>query len=155
MNLFRLCNRDGGRRRLRGGGGGVHYDSTSGVARPTAGEKRQLIRGEWFASRVSGTVRPQDHGGGATPIAAPRLMKTDNISNTTELTIPTQRVLSPEPVVAPSAGASPDLSREGPFDPNQDISVSGAAPLVLDNVPGCQYRMASYGGAHLGIGSTT
>ena len=63
------------------------------------------------------------------------------------LPIPTQRVLSPESVVAPSAGASPDLSREGPFDPNRDTSVSGAAPLVLDNLPECQYRMTSYDGA--------
>ena len=67
MNLFPLCNRDGGRRRLRGGGGGgggVHYDPTSGIARPTADGKRRLIRGDGFASRVSGTVRPQ--------VAAPR-----------------------------------------------------------------------------------
>ena len=64
------------------------------------------------------------------------------------LPIPTQRVLSPEPVMAPSAGASPDLSREGPFDPNQDTLVSGATPLVLNNLPGCQYRMTLYEGAH-------
>ena len=65
--------------------GGVHYDPTSGVARPTADGKRRLIRGEGFASRISGTVRPQDPGGGATPVAAPRLMTTDDISDTTEL----------------------------------------------------------------------
>ena len=47
--------------------------------------KRRLIRGEGFPSRVSGTVRPQDPGGGATPVAAPRLMKTDDISDPTEL----------------------------------------------------------------------
>ena len=45
------------------------------VARPTAGGKRRLIRGEGFASLVSGTVRPQVTGGGATPVAALRLMK--------------------------------------------------------------------------------
>ena len=50
---------------------GVHYDPTLGVARPTADGKRRLIRGKGFASRVSGTVRPQDPGGGATPVAAP------------------------------------------------------------------------------------
>ena len=55
MNLFCLCSRDGGQRRLRGGG--VHYDPTSGVARPTADGKRRLIRGEgvrlpgqWYCS---------------------------------------------------------------------------------------------------------
>ena len=68
-----------------GGGGGGNYDPTSGVARPTADGKRRLIWGEGFASRVSGTVRPQDPGGGATPITAPRLMKTDYISDMTEL----------------------------------------------------------------------
>ena len=52
------------------------------------------------------------------------------------LPIPTQRVLSPEPVVAPPAGASPDFSREGPFDPSPGTSVSGAAPLVLDSFAG-------------------
>ena len=56
-----------------------------GVARLTAGGKRRLIRGEGFASRVSGTVRPQDPGGGAKPVVAPRLMKTENISDTTKL----------------------------------------------------------------------
>ena len=30
------------------------------------------------------------------------------------LPAPSSRVLPPEPIVAPSAGASPDLSREGP-----------------------------------------
>ena len=68
-----------------GGGGGVHYDPTSGIARPTADGKRRLIRGDGFASWVSGTVRPQDPGGGTTPVAARRLMKTDDISDTTEL----------------------------------------------------------------------
>ena len=43
-----------------------------------------------------------------------------------------------------STAASPDLSREGPFDASQSGSASGAAPLVLDNLPGCQYRMTSY-----------
>ena len=58
-------------------------------------------------------------------------------------------VLPPESVVAhspvdqfpSSAAASPDLSREGPFDAGQSVSVSGAAPLVLDSLPGCQYQM--------------
>ena len=44
-----------------------------------------MIRGEGFASRVSDTVRPQDPGGGATSIAAPRLMTNDDISDTAEL----------------------------------------------------------------------
>ena len=54
---------------------------------------------------------------------------------------------SSEPVVTPSAAASPDLSREGPFDTGQSASVSGAVPLVLDSLPGCQYRMTSYDNA--------
>ena len=75
MNLFRLCSRDGGQRRHRGGG---HYDPTPGDARPTEDGKRRLIRGEGFAYRVSGTVRPQDPGGGATPVAAPRRIRTND-----------------------------------------------------------------------------
>ena len=81
-NLFRICSRDGRRRRLRGGGG---YDPTPGDTRPTEDGKRRLIRGEGFASWVSGTVRPQDPGGGATPVAAPRRIRTDDISDTAEL----------------------------------------------------------------------
>ena len=64
------------------------------------------------------------------------------------LPAPSPHVLPPEPIVAPSAGTSPDLSREGPFDASQGTSVSGATPLVLDNLPGCQYRMTSYEGTH-------
>ena len=60
------------------------------------------------------------------------------------LPLPTSIVLPPEPVVAPSAAASPDLSWEGPFDAGQSASVSGTAPLILDNLPECQYRMTSY-----------
>ena len=52
------------------------------------------------------------------------------------LSLLTSSVLPPEPVVAPFAAASPDLSREGPFDAGQSASVSGAAPLVLDSLPG-------------------
>ena len=32
----------------------------------------------------------------------------------------------------------------GSVDAGQSVSVSGAAPLVLDSLPGCQYRMTSY-----------
>ena len=73
MNPFHLCSRDGGRRRPWGGGG-VHYGLSPGDARPTEDGKRRLIRGEGFASRVSGTVRPQDPGGG-----------TNDVSDTAEL----------------------------------------------------------------------
>ena len=41
----------------------------------------------------------------------------------------------------PSAGGSPDLSREGPIDVSQDSSVSGVTPRVMDNLPGFQYRI--------------
>ena len=51
--------------------GGIHHDPTPGDARPTEDGKRRLIRVEGFVSRVSGTVQPQDPGGGATPVAAP------------------------------------------------------------------------------------
>ena len=38
----------------------------------------------------------------------------------------------------------PDLSREGPFDVHQDRPHSGASPRLLDDVQGCQFRMALY-----------
>ena len=59
--------------------------------------------------------------------------------------VPESSVGSPAgiPVVSPSDGM-PDLSREGPFDVHQDVLGSGATPQVLDSLPGCQYRMASY-----------
>ena len=60
------------------------------------------------------------------------------------LPVPSPRVLPPEPPVVPSAGGSPDLSQEGPFDVSQDSSVSGATPGVMDNLPGCQYRTTTY-----------
>ena len=54
---------------------------TPGVTRPTQDGKRRLIRGEGFASRrLYCTVRPQDPGEGATSVATPRLMKTDDIA---------------------------------------------------------------------------
>ena len=68
------------------------------------------------------------------------------------LPLPVSSVSSPESVVAhspvdqfpSSTAASPDLYREGPFDVSQSVSVSGAAPLVLNSLPGCQYQMTSY-----------
>ena len=68
-----------------GGGGGVHYDPTPGDARPTEDGKRRLIRGEGFTSRVSSTIRSQDPEGGATPVAAPRQIRTDDVSDTAKL----------------------------------------------------------------------
>ena len=43
-----------------------------------------------------------------------------------------------------SSVASPDLSREGPFDVARTASGLGATPQVLESLPGCQYRMTSY-----------
>ena len=74
------------------------------------------------------------------------------------LPLPDGGTLSMDPVVSPapddsilpseqSVSASPDMSLEGLFDARQSASVSGAATLVLDNLPGCQYRMTSYDSA--------
>ena len=60
------------------------------------------------------------------------------------LPVMSPRVPPSEPHVVPSAGGSSDLSREVPFDVSQDSSVSGATPLVMDNLPGCQYRTTTY-----------
>ena len=82
MNPFRLCSRDGGRRKLLGGGFIMIPPGSDGL---TEDGKWRLIRGEGFASRVSGTVRPQDPGGGAMPIAAPRRIMTNDVSDTAGL----------------------------------------------------------------------
>ena len=76
MSHFRLCYQDGGWRKL---------DLTPGGDGLMAHGKRRLIRGEGFASRVSGYVRPQDPGRGAMPIVAPRRMMNNDVSNTPEL----------------------------------------------------------------------
>ena len=67
------------------------------------------------------------------------------------LPLPDASVLPPGPVAGPprpndhpsSTPASHDLSREGPFDAHLDTAVAGDVPLVLDSLPGCQYRMTS------------
>ena len=38
----------------------------------------------------------------------------------------------------------PDLSREGPFDVCEAEHEPGQSPLVLNSMPGCQFRMTSY-----------
>ena len=66
--------------------------------------------------------------------------------------LPSLLLPTPEPTVAPSAGGSPDLSREGPFDTSQSSSESGATPRVVDNLPGCQYEGAQVVNADPGYG---
>ena len=51
-----------------------------------------------------------------------------------------------EPVLAPAV-VPPDLSQEGPFDVDQTPSGSGDPPRLLENSPGCQYRITSYDAA--------
>ena len=58
--------------------------------------------------------------------------------------VPELSVGSPAGVPVVSPVGMPDLSREGPFDVHQDTLESGATLQVLDSLPGCQYRMASY-----------
>ena len=43
------------------------------------------------------------------------------------------------PVVVPS-----DFSQESPFEVDRTPSGSGDTPRVLENLPGCQYRITSY-----------
>ena len=38
----------------------------------------------------------------------------------------------------------PDLTREGPFDACEVEPEPGQSPLVLNSMPGCQFRMTSY-----------
>ena len=68
------------------------------------------------------------------------------------LPIPVADVSGPVSAMTTSVGESvlvpsvvpPDLSREGPFDVDQDALGSEATPRVLESLPGCQYRMTSY-----------
>ena len=61
------------------------YDLTPGGDGASSYGKRRLIRGEGFATRISGNVRPQEPGGGALTIAAPRQMMDVDVSDTPEL----------------------------------------------------------------------
>ena len=71
------------------------------------------------------------------------------------LPIPVADVSFPVSAVTRSVGKQfpvssvvpPDLSREGPFHVDQTASGSGAAPRVLESLPGCQYQMMSYDAA--------
>ena len=54
--------------------GWFHYDFTQCGGEASSEGKRRLIRGEGFATRISSNVRPQDPGGGAPTLAAPRRM---------------------------------------------------------------------------------
>ena len=38
----------------------------------------------------------------------------------------------------------PDVSREGPYEVHDVPPESGQSPLILNSMPGCQYRMTSY-----------
>ena len=67
-----------------GGGGGCHYDPTPGVTRPTEDGKRRLIRGRGSPPGSVVLFDPRIPGEGQS-VAAPRLMKTDDISDTAEL----------------------------------------------------------------------
>ena len=40
--------------------------------------------------------------------------------------------------------SGPDLTREGTFDVDDVQPEPGQSPLVLNSMPGCQFRMASY-----------
>ena len=37
----------------------------------------------------------------------------------------------------------PDVSREGPYDVYDVLPESGQSPLILNSIPGCQYRMTT------------
>ena len=48
------------------------------------------------------------------------------------------------PLCQATEDISPDLTREGPFDASEVIPEPGQSPLVLNSMPGCQFRMTSY-----------
>ena len=58
--------------------GWFHYDFTQCGGKESSDGKRRLIRGEGFVTRISSNIQPQDPGGGAARLAAPRkLVKMD------------------------------------------------------------------------------
>ena len=48
------------------------------------------------------------------------------------------------PLCQDAEDISPDLTREGPFNAGEVIPEPGQSPLVLNNMPGSQFRMTSY-----------
>ena len=48
------------------------------------------------------------------------------------------------PLCRATEDISPDLTREGPFDASEVIPEPGQSPLVLNSMPGCQFRMTSH-----------
>ena len=63
-------------------GGGVYYDPTR-----VATDRRRMENGDlsWGRGSPPGSVQPQDPGGGAMPIVAPRQMMTNVVSDTAKL----------------------------------------------------------------------
>ena len=48
------------------------------------------------------------------------------------------------PLCQDAKDIGPDLTREGPFDACEAEPEPGQSPLVLNSMPGCQFRMTSY-----------
>ena len=48
------------------------------------------------------------------------------------------------PICQDAQDIGPDLTREGPFDACEAEPEPGQSPLVLNSMPGCQFRMTSY-----------
>ena len=48
------------------------------------------------------------------------------------------------PICQDAQDIAPDLTREGPFDVCEAEPDPGQSPLVLNSMPGCQFRMPSY-----------
>ena len=65
----------------------LHYDFTPCGGGASSNGKRRLIRGEGFATRISSNVRPQDAGGGAPTIAAPREVMDIEVTNSPQLSV--------------------------------------------------------------------
>ena len=65
--------------------GWFRYDFTQCGGETSSDGKWRLIRGEGFATRISSNVRPQDPGGGAQTLAAPRRMMDIDVTDAPEL----------------------------------------------------------------------
>ena len=78
---------------------------------------------------------------------AANLMQLALVSLPGDLHLLAETALGQRPVSTPRSSIvppTPDLSREGPFDPYCTLAGTGDIPLTPTDLPGCRYRMTSY-----------
>ena len=67
--------------------GWFHYDFTQCGSEASSGGERSLIREEGFVTRISSNIQPQDPGGGAARLAAPRELVKMDVMNSPKVSV--------------------------------------------------------------------